>query len=215
MNCTLEWSPSFVNRSINTANKNYKWPWESEATEQTVQVRRLHKSFTHSWLLWGYFLPDLQITIQHMQHMEALWIGNADISSKSSSVTIKQSPADWCWLTVTCPRVMRRITAAPVTPTHSTFVMAKSLRINFDESRPWPAVWLDSFTKSTAKQLFEYHFYYVCVTIRFTEREITLLLPLKVSCGRLKWPRVTTGAEASIKTTRHETIDHSPKQEWR
>lgn len=30
---------------------------------------------THSWLLWGYFLPELnrlQITFQHRQHMEAL-----------------------------------------------------------------------------------------------------------------------------------------------
>lgn len=184
-----------------------------------MQVRCLHKSSTHSWLLWGFFLPELnrlQITFQHMQHMEALWIGNVDISLKSSSFTIKQSPADWCWLTLTFPRVLRCITAAPVTPIHSTFVIAKFWQTSFKKSRLWSPDWLDSYTRSTlrAKELFDYPFYLVCVTIRFSAREITLFLPLKVSCGGLKWPGVTVGAEGSIKTTKHETIDHSPKQWW-
>lgn len=150
--CILDWNLSFVKRRTEVANKNYKWAWESSDTVQAVQVRRLHKSSTRSWLFWGYFLPEIgrvQITLQHIQHMEALQIGNTDTSSKTSSFTMKQSPADWSWLTVTFPRVMRHVTAATVTPIYLTFVTAKLWKIAFKKSRPWPPIWLDTYARPT------------------------------------------------------------------
>lgn len=115
------------------------------------QVRRLHQSSACSWLFWGYFLPEpgrVQITLQHIQHMVVLLIGNVETSSKTSSFTMKQSPADWGWLTLTFPRVMRRVTAAIEPPIYLAFVTAKLSKITFKKSRPWPPVWLDSYARS-------------------------------------------------------------------
>lgn len=66
-----------------------------------------------------------------------------------ASFTMKQSPADWSWLTVTFPRVMRHVTAATVTPIYLTFVTAKLWKIAFKKSRPWPPIWLDTYARPT------------------------------------------------------------------